>query len=66
MKPTDVTSECNEDSYKKDPKFKVGDLVRISKFKNIFAKRYTQNWSEEVFIISQIKNKVPWTMLLVI
>ena len=64
MKPTDVTSdsyaEYNEDSNEKDPKFKVGDHVRISKYKNIFAKGYTQNWSE-VFIISKIKNTVPWT-----
>ena len=65
MKPTDVTSdsyaEYNEDSNKKDPKFKVGDHVRISKYKNIFAKGYTPNWSEEVFVINKIKNTVPWT-----
>ena len=48
----------------KDPKFKVGDHVRISKYKNIFAKGYTPNWSEEVFIISKIKNKVPWTYVI--
>ena len=46
---------------KKNPKFKVGDNVRISKYKNIFAKGYTPNWSEEVFIINKIKNTVPWT-----
>ena len=46
---------------KKDPKFKVGDLVKIFKYKNIFAKVYTPNWSEEVFVISKIKNTVPWT-----
>ena len=54
MKPTDVTSdvyaEYNEDSNEKDRKFKVGDHARISKYKNIFAKGYTQNWSEEVFL----------------
>ena len=65
MKPIDVTSdsyaECNEDSNEKDPKFKVGDSVRIWKYKNIFAKRHTQNWSEKVFIITKIKNTVPWT-----
>ena len=65
MKPIDVTSdshsECNEDSDEKDPKFKVRDLVRISKYKNIFAKGYTENWSEEVFIITKIRNTVPWT-----
>ena len=65
MKPIDVTSdsyaEYNEDSNEKDPKFKVGDHVRISKYKNIFAKGYTPNWSEEVFVVSKIKNTVPWT-----
>ena len=67
MKPTDVTSdshaEYNEDSNEKDPKFKVGDHVRISRYKNIFAKGYTQNWSE-VFIISKIKNTAPWTYVI--
>ena len=65
MKPIDVASdsyaEYNEDSNEKDPKINVRGLVRVSKYKNIFAKRYTQNWSEEVFIISEIKNTVPWT-----
>ena len=59
MKPVDVTSdsyaEYNEDFNEKDPKFKVGDRVRISKYKNIFAKGYSQNWSEEVFVIGKIK-----------
>ena len=45
----------------KDPKFKVADHVRISKYKNIFAKGYTPNWSEEVFVIKKVKNTVPWT-----
>ena len=48
-------------SNKKDPKFNVGDNVRISKYKNIFAKGYTPNCSEEVFVINKIKNTVPWT-----
>ena len=65
MKPIDVTSdsyaEYNEDSNVTKPKFKVGDHVRISKYKNIFAKGYTQNWSEEVFVVSKIKDTVPWT-----
>ena len=60
VKPIDVTddsyTECNKDANKKNPKFKVGDHVRISKYKNIFAKGYTPNWSEEVFVISKIKN----------
>ena len=62
IKPTDVTSdsyaEYNEDSNVTKPKFKVGDHVSISKYKNIFAKEYTQNWSEEVFVISKIKEAV--------
>ena len=65
MKPVDVKDNTYIDFEKevndKDPKFKVGDHVRISKYKNIFAKGYTPNWSEEVFVISKIKNTVPWT-----
>ena len=49
-----------EEVNDKDPKFKVGDHVRISKYKNIFAKGYTPNCSEEVFVVSKIKNTVPW------
>ena len=64
IKPVDVTNdsyvEYNEDFNKKCPKFKVNDHVRISKCKNIFAKCYVPNWSE-VFIVNEIKNKVPWT-----
>ena len=48
----------------KDAKFKVCDHVRISKYKNIFAKGYTPNWSEEVFVINKIKNTVPWTYVI--
>ena len=58
MKPIDVTNysfaEYNEESNKKDPKFKIGDHVRISKYKNIFTKRYAPNWWEEVFVIKKI------------
>ena len=58
VKPIDVISdsyaEYDEDSNKKDPKLKVGDPVRISKYKYLFAKGYKQNWSEEIFIISKI------------
>ena len=53
----DYVVEHNE----KSSKFKVGDHVRISKYKNIFAKCNTPNWSELVFIIKEIKNTVPWT-----
>ena len=64
MKAIEVTDDYyakyNEDlSNKKDPKYKFGDGVRISKCKNIFAKGYTPNWSKEVFIINKIKNAVP-------
>ena len=65
MKPTDVTddsyAEYNEDFNKKDSKSKVGDHVRTSKYKNIFAKGYAPNWQEEVFVDNGIKNTVPWT-----
>ena len=48
----------------KDPKFKVGDHVGISKYKNTFAKRYTPKWSEEVPVVSKIKSTVPWTYVI--
>ena len=64
MKPIDVkenkrvyTDEHNE----KDSRFKVDDRVRISKFKNIFAKGYTPNWSKEIFIVDKINDTVPYT-----
>ena len=73
MKPTDVTSdpyaEHNENSnviksYQLNKlKFKVGDHVRISKYKNTFAKGYSQTWSGEVFVVSKIKNTVTWTYM---
>ena len=59
MKPADVKSdsfaEYNEESNEKDPKNKVGDHVSISKCKNIFAKGYAPNWSEETFVVKEIK-----------
>ena len=68
MKPIEVTNdsyaECNEDSSKRNPKFKVGDPVRISKYKNIFAKGYVPNWSEEIFVIKKVKNTVLWTYVI--
>ena len=58
MNPIDVKNdsfaEYNEEYNEKDPKFKVGDHVRISEYKNIFAKRYAPNCSEEIFVV---KNK---------
>ena len=68
MKPVDVKDNTYIDFEKevndKDSKFKVGDYVRISKYKNIFAKGCMPNWSEKVFISSKIKNTVPWTYML--
>ena len=68
IKPIDVTddscAEYNEDSNKKVPKWKVGDHVRISKYKNSFAKGYVPNWSEEVFVASKVKDTVPWTYVI--
>ena len=65
MKPVDVKDNTYTDFDKhindKDLIFKVGDHVRISKCKKIFAKGYTPNWSEEVFVIKKIKNTVLWT-----
>ena len=68
MKLKDVTDdsfvECNEGSNKKDPKFKIGDHVRISKYTNIFAKGYAPNWSEEILLLKKIKNTVSWTYVI--
>ena len=68
MKSVDVKDNTYIDFGKEvndtDPKFKVGDHVRISKYENIFAKGYTPNWSEEVFLVKEIKNTVPWTYVI--
>ena len=65
MKPVDVKSSTYINSCKeiddRDPKFEIGDIVRISKYKNIFGKDYTPNQSEE-----EVKNTVQWIMLIVI
>ena len=65
MKPIDVKDNMYINVDKKfndkDPKFKLSHYVRISKCKNIFAKGYTPNWSEEVFVIKEVKNTVSWT-----
>ena len=69
MKPVDVKSNTYINSSKeikdKDPKFKIGDIVRISKCKNIFAKGYVPNSSEEVFVIRKVKSTVPRTYVIV-
>ena len=66
IKPVDVKDNTDsmefyseKEANDRDPKFKVGDYVRISKYKNIFAKEYIPNWSEEVFEIKKVKNTVP-------
>ena len=78
MKPVDVKDNAYIDSMElhstelhsnkkvndRNPKFKIGDHLRISKYKNIFAKGYKPNWSEEVFVIKGVKNTVPWTYVI--
>ena len=65
MKPVDVKTSTYIESSKEinyqDPKFKIDDVVRISKYKNNFEKGYASNCSEEIFVIKKVKNTVPWT-----
>ena len=68
MKPIDIKSsscaEYNVEYNEKNPKFTVGDHVKISKYKNIFAEEYPPNWSEEAFLISNMNNTVPGTYVI--
>ena len=68
MKPIDVKDNTyinfGKEVNDKDPRFKVDDLVRISKYKNIFAKGYTPNRSEKVFVITKVKSTVSWTFII--
>ena len=68
MKHADVKSTTYIDSSKenndKDPKYKIGDIVKISRYKNIFAKAQIPNWSEEVLMVKKKKNIVPWTYVI--
>ena len=68
MKPNEVKDNTYINTDKEvndeDPKFKVGDHARISKYKKFFAKGYTPNRSEEVFVIKEVKNTVPWTYVI--
>ena len=68
MKPVDVKDNTHIDFEKefndKDRKFKIGDHVKISNYKNIFAKGYTKNWSENLFVIKKIKKTDPWTYVI--
>ena len=58
MKPVDVKPSILIDS------FKIGDINRISKYKNIFSKSYIQNWTKDVFVIQNVKNTIPWTYVI--
>ena len=60
VKPT-MYIDFSKESNKEGPKFKVGNNVRIWKYKNIFGKGYVPNWSEESFVIKKVKNTVPCT-----
>ena len=68
MKPLDVKDNtyinADKEINNKDPEFKVGDHVRISKYKNIFDKGFMSNWSEKGFVIKKVKNTVPWTYVI--
>ena len=68
MKPNDVKDNTyiniSKEISNKDPKLKVGDHVRISKYKNVFAKGDMPNWSEEVFVIKKVKNTIPLTYVI--
>ena len=68
MKPVDVKSstyiDFNKEHSKEGPKFKVGDHVRISQYKNTFAKANVWNWSEEVFVIKKVINAMWWTYVI--
>ena len=67
-KPIDVKGNTyivfHKEVNDKGPKFKVGDHVRISKYKNIFSKGYTRNWSEEAFVTKKVKSTGPWTYVI--
>ena len=66
IKPVDVNTyiDASKKGNDKDHKFKVCDHVRISKYKNIFARRYATNWSEKFFVFRKVKNTVPWTYVI--
>ena len=64
MKPIDVKNNkivYIDEHNEKDSRFKLGDRVRISKFKNIFAKGYTPNWSKQIFIVDKMNDTAPYT-----
>ena len=61
---TNTYIDSSKEINNKDPKFKIGDNIRISKYKKVFAKSYTPNRSEEVFVIKKVKNTVPWSYVI--
>ena len=64
MRPVDVGDNKRvyiDEHNEKDSRFKVGDRIRISRYKNVFAKGYTPNWSKEIFIVHKINDTVPYT-----
>ena len=67
-KPVDLNPtmhvDFNKENYKEGPKFRVGDNIRTSKYRNIFAKGYVPNWPDEVFVVTKVKNTVPWTYVI--
>ena len=70
MKPVDIKPNTYINSSKEityqDPKFKVGDNIRISKYNNSFAKEYIPNLCEQVFVITKVKNTAPWIYILLV
>ena len=71
MKPADVKSSTYINSSKeineKGRKFKIDFISRKSKHENIFfAKDYTPNWNEKIFVIKEVKYTVPWTLLMIL
>ena len=68
MKPVDVKSskyiESSKEINDEDPKFKISDLVKISKYKYVFAKGFVPNWSEDVLLIKKVKSTVLWTYVI--
>ena len=67
-KPVDLNPtmhvDFNKENYKEGPKFRVGDNIRTSKYRNIFAKGYVPNWPDEVFVVTKVQNTVPWTYVI--
>ena len=75
MKPNQVNAKNSPTVYKRlmmlnkkfgdrPPKFKVGDSIRISKYKHVFSKGYTPSWSGEVFTVQEVKGTKPTTYIL--